>query len=377
MARGERRAPRHLRGGRRADAGTIVRTGRGDRPRHVHHPADGAARRRSGRPSTTHARPTNSTRPSRSTTTPAGSTIPLRHPAPTEVPERLIGRRCAAGSSCCASTAVGSRSTASPAANAGAPSPPTPRCPCGSCAIRARPRPWLVAVHGQGMGRPSDDRMLRVRAAPRGARRQRRAAGASAARAAGGRVRPRPAVRLQRLPRQQRARADAVGLGPAPAAALAPRRPGSDRRRRARALARVLRVQPAVDRRGRPRLRGRGRPTSDLAGVAAGGGTRGPVEAPAPPRAATTNESTLVHRLVSPVAGRASSPTSGGSSSPARPTGSPLPPVPPSCGGTGTSRRSCGVHGATSPPPRSPAYDDHLTSILTAIGLHAPVMRSA
>ena len=25
-----------------------------------------------------------------------------------------------------------------------------------------RPRPWLVAVHGQGMGRPSDDRMLRV-----------------------------------------------------------------------------------------------------------------------------------------------------------------------------------------------------------------------
>ena len=110
-----------------------------------------------------------------------------------------------------------------------------------------RPRPWLIAVHGQGMGRPSDVRML-------GVRRLHHELGVNVAmpvlplhgaRAAG--FDPGTAVRLEPLPAQQRPRSLPGGLGPAAAADLAARGRGGAGGRCAGRLARRLRGQPAVD----------------------------------------------------------------------------------------------------------------------------------
>ena len=298
-----------------------------------------------------------------------------RHPAPTQPPDAEIAPARGSPSRPRAAALrqrVGAGRTASPAASAGAPSVPTPRSPCGSCATRGRPRPWLVAVHGQGMGRPSDDRMLRVLrlheelginlALPVLPLHGPRAAGFAPDQQFVSNVHPVNNVLgltqsvwdLRRLLLWLRGR------------------PGGDRRRGPRALAGVLRVQPPVDRRGRPRLRRRGRAHERPGRLAPVVDPGVPVQAPAAPRAARrTVDARPPCRLAggAAVPGR---PTIGASSSPARPIGSPLPPVPRSCGGTGTSRRSSGARGATSPRLGPPSTTTTSPPSSPRVGLHAP-----
>ena len=228
FARGERPAPRHLRGGRCADAGTVVGTGRGGHPRHVDDPADGAAVvhrvRRSLRTLVRRTRRGRRVlRPGR---------LAGRSHAPASGAHRGA-RRCdrraarrARGVHVRQRLGPGRRRTRRRAMafvlrqprRAGAPDA-TPRRT--SALARRRPRP----EHGTGARPPDAPRP----ATPRGTRRQRRTARAPAARSAVGGLRTGSDVRVERLPGQQRARSDAVDLGHPPVAVVAPRRTGCDR----------------------------------------------------------------------------------------------------------------------------------------------------
>ena len=127
------------------------------------------------------------------------------------------------------------------------------------------PRPWLVCVHGQGMGRRSDVEFFRLR-------RLHRDLGVNVMVPVlplhGPRPRGHPAraaVRVERLSREQRARARTVDLGPAADPGVAPRRRRArDEHRPVRVLARVLRLEPLVHPRRRPDMHRVGRPVRRL-----------------------------------------------------------------------------------------------------------------
>ena len=273
-----------VRRGRRPDAGTIVGSGRGDRRRHVDDPSDGSAVvHRVGRSLRAHVR---RTRRGRRVLRPGR--LARRSHAPSSGADRgpggAIARapRRARGAHLRQWLGPGRRRTGwrtvaivlRQPCRAGS-ADATPRRT--AALARRRPRP----EHGTGARPPDAPRPP----APRGTRRQRGTAGAPAARAAGGGVRSGSDVRVERLPGQQRARSDAVDLGHPPAAVVAPRRTGRARRRRARPVARLVRVQPPGDARGRPGLRDRARPAGRSGGVAAGGRAGGAVETPAAPGA--------------------------------------------------------------------------------------------
>ena len=270
-------------------------------------------------------------------TVPAGTVAPL-----------------AAGSTSSPSTVAGTPSTGSPVANDGDRSPPT-----GPCRFGLMRHP---ADRGPGSS-PSTARAwdgCATTNAPR--RRLHEELGVNIALPvlplhgpASRRFRPGSDVRVERLPGEQRARSDAIDLGRSPTAVVAPRRTGRDVGRRARPLARLVRVQPPVDTRGRPGLRDRARP--------AGRSGRRRCGQPSPPcrrnagctrRSSTSGpRSSCGRSRHSPAP--ASCRRSDGSSWPDRSTASPRRRVPPHCGGTGTSRRSCGGHAATSPPAGRPS----------------------
>ena len=198
-----------------------------------------------------------------------------------------------------------------------------------------RPRPWLVAVHGQGMGRPSDDRMLRVLrlheelginvALPVLPLHGPRAAGFAPDQQFVSNVYPVNNVLgltqsvwdIRRLLLWLRADQGATAVGVlglslgSYACSLLSTVEGD--------LACVVAVVP----------------TSDLAGSLRSR-PPAPVQAPGCTARCTTTVDPRPPRRLAAGAARASSPTIGGSSSPDRPIASPLPRVPRSCGGTGS-----------------------------------------
>ena len=280
----ERPSPGHRRGRRCPDAGTVARSGRSDRRRHAADPADGpAVVDRVGRSlRAASAELDEAVRFYDS----AGwlDDHTLRHPAPHDVPDGAIAP-LRGGLEEFTFDSGWDPVDGEPGAERWRSFSANRRVPVRLLRHPGGPRPWLVAVHGQSMGRVRDHRMLRVRrlheelgvnvALPVLPLHGPRAEGFAPDRMFVSNVYP-----VNNVLGLTQSMWDLRRL-----LLVAPRRPGRAGGRRPRPVARLVRVQPPVDARGRPGLRDRARPPGRPGSLAAGGRAGGAVETPPAPGA--------------------------------------------------------------------------------------------